>query len=153
MAIIKYWIAVLLIAIAALAAYALWPKEAHTTPTAVMHTVTVGTTVFNVEVADTEALRELGLGVRSLLPAGHGMLFVFDKPAVWGIWMKDMHFPLDIIWARADGTITTVARDVATSTYPDVFYSKTPDAMYVVEVNAGAATGIAEGSRMLIGQN
>ncbi len=115
-----------------------------------MQTVTVGTTTFAVEVVNTEALRELGLGDRASLPAGHGMLFVFDSPNAAGIWMKDMQFPLDILWAREDGTITTIERNVATSTYPEAFYPKTPDAKYVLEVNANAAAGIAEGNKLVV---
>lgn len=118
-----------------------------------MQTVTIGAVQFKVEAVDTEASRELGLGNRASLPQGQGMLFVFQTPGNWGFWMKDTEFPLDILWARADGTITTVTRDIATSTYPEVFYPKTPDAAYVLEVNAGAAAGIAEGDVMLIGQN
>jgi len=145
----KYWIAAALVALAALAAYALWPKEAHTTAMP-KQTVTIGTTTFAVEVANTEPLRELGLGQRVSLPQGQGMLFVFDDPNAAGIWMKDMQFSLDILWAREDGTITTIARNVATSTYPQAFYPKTPDAKYVLEVNAGAAASIAEGDKLVV---
>jgi len=143
----KYWLLIFILIVAAALAYALWPKEVHTT---LMQTVTVGTTVFKVEVVSTEAARELGLGNRASLPQGRGMLFVFQTAGSWGFWMKDTEFPLDILWARQDGIITTVARDVATSTYPQVFYPKTPDAVYVLEVNAGAAAGIAEGDKMMV---
>ncbi|MEK7109131.1 MAG: DUF192 domain-containing protein [Patescibacteria group bacterium] len=146
----KYWLALLAVAVVAVAAagtYILWPKEAHTN---VVQTITVGTAVFKVEVADTEGSRELGLGGRQTLPQGQGMLFIFDKPGAWGFWMKDTKFPLDILWARQDGTVTTIARNVAPSTYPKVFYPKAPDAKYVLEVSAGAAEGIAEGTQMMV---
>ena len=52
----------------------------------------------SVEVADTVEKRSLGLGKRSGLENGWGMLFVFGKRKQHGFWMKDMHFPLDIIW-------------------------------------------------------
>ena len=51
-----------------------------------------------VEVADTVEKRSLGLGKRSGLENGWGMLFVFEKRKQHGFWMKDMQFPLDIIW-------------------------------------------------------
>lgn len=143
----KYWLVLLGVLAAVLIAYAFWPKEVHTTR---MQTVTVGNAAFKVEVVNTEATRELGLGNRASLPAGQGMLFKFDQPGNWGFWMKDTEFPLDILWVRADGTITTIARNVATSTYPQVFYPKTPDATYVLEVNAGAAAAIAEGQKLMV---
>jgi uncharacterized protein len=131
------------------ALYTLWfmATPHNTSP---LRTITIGSTTFQVEVADTESARERGLGERASLPEGRGMLFVFDTPGSQGIWMKDMRFPLDIIWARADGTITTIERNVATSTYPEAFYSKTPDALYVVELNAGAANGVAEGEKITL---
>lgn len=116
-------------------------------------TVTIGTTTFAVEVADTEAARELGLGGRDSLAAGHGMLFVFDQPGNWGFWMKDTRFALDMVWARQDGTVISVARDVEPSTYLEIFYPATPDAAYVLEVNAGAAAAVAPGMTMRIGGN
>ena len=55
-------------------------------------------TVIPVEIADTEKKRNRGLGFRSSLRQGWGMLFVFDSKKPHGFWMKDMHFPIDIIW-------------------------------------------------------
>ena len=114
--------------------------------------ITVGGVPLLVEVALDEASHERGLSGRVSLPQGEGMLFVFDKPGSWGIWMKDMQFPLDIIWARADGTVSTIEKNVLPSTYPRAFYPKTPDALYVLEVQAGwAAThGVAEGTKIVI---
>lgn len=114
-----------------------------------LRTVSIGNTTFTVEVVNTPAAEERGLGGRTSIPLGSGMLFAFDKPGSWGIWMKDMNFPIDIIWAHADGTITTIARDVATSTYPQTFYPATPDAAYVLEVNAGAAAHVSTGDRLV----
>ena len=51
-----------------------------------------------VEVADTLKKRSLGLGKRASLKKGWGMLFVFEKREPHRFWMKDMQFPLDIIW-------------------------------------------------------
>ena len=54
--------------------------------------------VIPVEVADTLKKRSLGLGKRTSLKKGWGMLFVFEKRKPHRFWMKDMQFPLDIIW-------------------------------------------------------
>lgn len=146
-------IALLLVVLAALGVV-LWAREARTipsmTPSSKLATVTIGPHTFSVEVADTEAARELGLGNRTSLAEGHGMLFVFDAPGNWGFWMKDTLIPLDLLWIRADGTISTIARNVATSTYPEIFYPTTPDAKWVLEVNAGAADDIAEGAQVVV---
>ncbi len=51
-----------------------------------------------VEISDTVEKRSLGLGKRDQLQTDWGMLFVFEKRAKHTFWMKDMRFPIDIIW-------------------------------------------------------
>lgn len=91
------------------------------------------------EVVDTPAERMRGLSGRSGLADGRGMLFVFEEPAMQGFWMKDMLFPIDIIWI-AD----TLVSGVVPNAKPDdsegrpVYYSPAP-VQYVLEVPAGTA--------------
>ena len=60
--------------------------------------VKLGSGVFSLTVADTEASRIQGLsGTPSLSPNG-GMLFDFEADGAHGIWMKDMKYPIDIVW-------------------------------------------------------
>ena len=140
----KYLFALLVLVAVAVLAYAVLPKEVDTT---VMRTITIGGVSLAVEVADTEILREQGLSGRSDLRSGKGMLFVFDTDGLWNIWMKDMQFPIDIVWTDVDGKVVTVALDIAPETYPKVFSPSSP-ARYVLELPAGfaAAHGIKEGS-------
>ena len=93
---------------------------------------------FSLEVAATVQSRELGLGNRTSLPADHGMLFVFSHVAPECFWMKDMHFPLDMIWVSSDKKVVHIEQNVAPSTYPNSFCPVTP-AKYVIELNAGTA--------------
>ena len=113
--------------------------------------ITVGQVAVVVDVADTESLREQGLSGRLNLPEGQGMLFVFDTDGVWGIWMKGMQFPIDIVWADASGTVVTVAVNIAPDTYPDSFYPTIP-ARYVLELQAGftATHDIVVGSKIVL---
>ena len=114
-------------------------------------TITVGTATIAVEVADTESLREQGLSGRTSLAEGKGMLFVFDTDDTWGIWMKDMQFPLDIVWISAEGVVVSVKAGAAPESYPEAFYPTAP-ARYVLELPAGyaAAQGIVEGVKVVI---
>lgn len=54
----------------------------------------------NVEIADTNALRQKGLGGRQSLASDSGMLFVFEKSDKHKFWMKGLNFPLDLIWIK-----------------------------------------------------
>ena len=104
------------------------------------------------EVSDTSSSRELGLSFRKEMQIGEGMLFVFDTPGKYGFWMKDMNFPLDIIWLDKEGRVVYLVDSVAVSTFPGVFMND-PQAKYVLELNAGVASklGIYLGTKLEIG--
>ncbi len=112
--------------------------------------VEVGGTTIAVEVESTEAAREHGLSGRTSLAPNSGMLFVFEQPGMYGFWMKDMNFAIDMIFADASGRIVTIAHDATPESYkqnpPVVFYPAAP-ILYVLEVPAGfaAAHTIEEG--------
>lgn len=114
-------------------------------------TIHVGSASVVVEVADTETARELGLSGHAPLADGQGMLFVFDQDALWGFWMKDMRFAIDILWLDSSGRVVTIAANVSPDSYPQTFYPKMP-ARYVVELPAGyaAAHSIAEGAQFVL---
>lgn len=124
---------VLVAALLLLAAYVFWPASAH-----IPHTVQFGGVSLTIDIATTTAAQELGLGGREKIASDYGLLFVFQKPDYYGFWMKDMRFPIDIFWLNAQGQVVTIARGVATSTYPDVFYPTAP-AVYVLETISGFA--------------
>jgi hypothetical protein len=91
-----------------------------------------------VEVADDENERRLGLSNRPRIPENRGMLFVFDTADHYGIWMKDMQFPLDIFWLNEDGVIVAMWEYAHPDSYPQVFEPDQP-ANYIVEVTGGFA--------------
>lgn len=98
--------------------------------------VRFGQTTLPVEVVDTPEERVRGLSGKPSLPENKGMLFIFDEPGIHCIWMKDMNFPIDIVWADEDKKVTQVQSNVSPATYPDEFCPEEP-AHYVLEVNAG----------------
>ena len=106
-----------------------------------------------VEVADTKASRELGLSGRESLGVDEGMLFVFDDPGRYAFWMKDMKFPLDIIWFNQNGVVVNVERDITPESYPKPFINQS-NATYVLEMKAGMAEkfGLYLGSKVKIAQ-
>ena len=92
--------------------------------------------VFVLEVADRPLERQRGLSFRESLATDAGMLFVFEKPDKHGIWMKDVSFPLDIVWLDESFRVVNFKKDVSPDTFPTVFISTSP-ALYVIEANAG----------------
>ena len=147
--------AALLLAVIAVAVLAYQPKEPKPKQPAQTvsgcgayrddKTVTINKTQLKTEVAQTQAQREQGLSGRPCIEPDRGMLFVFDKPGQYAIWMKDMKFPIDIVWINASHKTVGLEVNVAPSTYPDHFVNKDQPALYVLELKANRAKELGVG--------
>ncbi len=96
-----------------------------------------GAQILNVEIADTPALQERGLMFRQRVPEDRGMLFLFGSSQPISMWMKNTLAPLDMIFIRADGTVS----EVVESTKPlslEIIQSK-ENLPAVLELGAGGA--------------
>lgn len=93
---------------------------------------------------DDELLR--GLSGTKELADGHAMLFVFPFKNNWKIWMKDMNYPIDIVWLDENRNILYLVKNAQPSSYPKKFG---PDkhSHYVIELPSGTIdkTGITVG--------
>ena len=98
----------------------------------------IGSRTYKLQVADTPSARSAGLSGRTGMDSDQGMLFAFDRPANQCMWMKDMHFALDIIWLSSDKRIQHIELGVSPDTYPQQFCPKV-ESQYVIEFNAGEA--------------
>ena len=70
-----------------------------------MARISIGGKTFNAELAQTMLQQMRGLSGRDGLPEDGGMLFLFSNSGSYGIWMKDMKFPIDIVWVRGDKVV------------------------------------------------
>ena len=66
---------------------------------------------FELEVADTDPARLAGLMDRMYVPEGTGMIFVFDRPDYWSMWMHRTYIPLDMIFMNERRVITAIAEN------------------------------------------
>lgn len=101
---------------------------------------------FNVEVADTDAERALGLMNRDKMAKSSGMLFIYETPRRAGFWMKNTLIPLDMIFADATGQVTRVHANAIPLDKTTI--DGGADVAFVLEINGGLAKrlGIVEGS-------
>src|SRR6185503_13610598 len=140
----KYKIFLILIPMVFLAVGCNQNKQPHNIPEFVYKTgkIVIGGKSLNVQVADTEALRNKGLADRDSILDSEGMLFVFPAADKYGFWMKGMRFPLDIIWIYK-GKVIGITSDVPVQPNTPDSGLKTytaPDlADWVLEVNSGWA--------------
>jgi uncharacterized membrane protein (UPF0127 family) len=126
-------------------------------PNPPLHTtrMTIGSTVFSVEVASTTIEQTRGLSGRAQLGQNEGMLFLFNSPSVQNFWMKDMNFAIDMIWIGG-GKVLGFAENAVPQ--PGVplwglkIYSSPTGVDTVLEVNAGtvAKDGIRIGDPVVI---
>ena len=133
-------------------AQALWQQTANAAKVfEVKNYVVIGETKLNVQVADSESERERGLSGKSSLNPGTGLLFVFDETGAHGIWMKDMLFPIDIIWIADNMQVIHLEENVSPDSFPTVFRSER-FARFVLEVPAGfiSEEGIKSGDLLTV---
>ena len=91
-----------------------------------------------IEVADNKDELINGLSGRSTLSDESGLLLSFGSEGYWGIWMKDMNFPIDIIWLDRNGVVVDIEMNVKPESYPEVF-KPSEKSKYVLEMLAGSA--------------
>jgi len=97
----------------------------------------IGDVLVQASVAANLKDRILGLSNTPFLPEKVVKLFIFNAYGKHSIWMKDMNYPIDIIWADKSGKILYFEKNVSPDTYPEKTFIPPNPAWYVVETKAG----------------
>lgn len=99
---------------------------------------------YTLKAARTPVEQAQGLSDTKSLASNQGMLFINDTVDQRCFWMKDMLYPLDIIWLDSKKTVVHIEKNLSPDSYPQAFCI---DAQYVIELNAGEAdkSGITDG--------
>ncbi|OGH09594.1 MAG: hypothetical protein A2152_03825 [Candidatus Levybacteria bacterium RBG_16_35_6] len=90
-------------------------------------------------IARSQKDKEIGLSSYKNLPNNQGMLFPFGKPGYYSFWMKNMKFPIDIIYLNNNKVVTiyeNVKVPTASEGSPPI-YNPTAPSDTVLEINAG----------------
>jgi uncharacterized membrane protein (UPF0127 family) len=92
------------------------------------------------ELAITDEERQQGLMFRQDIRENQAMLFIFEEEGLHSFWMKNMRFPIDIIWLDKDKRIIHIEPKVpACQQDPCPSYSPGRPAKYVLELQSGCA--------------
>ncbi len=102
----------------------------------------------DIEIADDEAKREVGMMGRPVMEERQGMLFILEEEQLASFWMRNCPLSLDMIFINKQGEIITIHKN--TKPFSDDSYSATAMTLFVLEVNAGFTDkyGIKEGDMM-----
>ena len=110
---------------------------------------------FIVEIADTSEKQIQGLSGRESLGLNAGMLFVYNDYNIRLFWMKEMKFPLDIVWIK-DGLVVGCSEKVPVlDKNGHISEIQSPgEVNYVLEINSGLCEkyNIISGSKVEIGK-
>ncbi len=107
-----------------------------------------GPKAFTVEIASDAPSQERGLMYRKELPPDAGMLFDFHQQARVSFWMKNTPLPLDMVFIRSDGTVSSVEPNAVP--YSTDSISAAEPVQAVLEINGGRAhaLGIKPGDKV-----
>ncbi len=107
-------------------------------------TVKIKNLVIHVDLAVTQDQQEKGLSIKNNMTDNEGMLFPFKTPGDYSFWMKDMKFPLDILWINSSNQIHHIEKNLQPCTFilfcPSVSPGTHSNSIYVLEVNSGYTT-------------
>ena len=115
--------------------------EAFAKSVLIIHASELACYKIDIYVAANRAQRARGLMHVRSLPESTGMLFLYDEDALLSMWMKNTFIPLDILFVRADGSVSSIAYDTEPQSLRSIVALE--PVRYVLELNAGAAEKLA----------
>ena len=113
----------------------------------ISETVEIGNMELKVKIADTPALRELGLQNVEKIEGYDGMLFIFQEKGILSFWNKNTLLDLDVVWI-ADNEIISVEILPRESERGRIMISSPVEVNMVLELPKGRASelGIIAGT-------
>lgn len=115
--------------------------------------VTIDNQTFRVMVAKTDKEKQIGLSNKKQIAKDQGMIFIFDNSDLYSFWMKNMEFPIDIVYINGNQVTTVISNaKVPNSNTNLTIYQPEDKSDKVLEINAGLSNkyNIKKGSTVTI---
>ena len=103
----------------------------------------IGDGIFKARIASNDNARTAGLSGETSLAADRALLMAFPTDGKWGIWMKDMKIPVDIVWLDSNKKVIYIIKNASPADSTSVTYTPKSLAKYVIEFPAGTVDGKA----------
>jgi len=91
--------------------------------------------VFEIYIARDRDQQRRGLMHVRHMPEFTGMLFIYRDTNIHSMWMKNTFIPLDMLFIRADGTVSSIETDTVPQSLKSI--SSVEPVKFVLELNAG----------------
>lgn len=108
--------------------------------------VYIGDELYTLEYAVTDSEQARGLGEREQLCATCAMAFPFAFSGKHAFWMKNMCFPIDIVWLSRENQVVHIERFLTPESKE--IYTPKEVASMVLEFNAGVLDSIVVGDTL-----
>lgn len=99
-----------------------------------------GEHVIDIEIAESEQEKALGLMFRTSLAPKRGMLFPYATAHEVTMWMKNTYISLDMVFIRGDGIVHRI--EVGTEPFSEAVIASNGDVAAVLELKAGISQKI-----------
>jgi uncharacterized membrane protein (UPF0127 family) len=103
---------------------------------------------FDVYLAQGFEQQRRGLMFVRSMPERTGMLFIYEGDDIRSMWMKNTYIPLDMVFARSDGSVSSVIHRAEPHTL--LSRASIEPVRYVLELNGGSARHLGIGTRSRI---
>lgn len=100
--------------------------------------VRIGSGIYKADIASDEESRQKGLSGLPNLEVDRALLMIFPDSQKWGIWMKDMEFPIDILWLDENKVVVHAVANANPSISDSKTFTPKSPAKYVIELPAGS---------------
>lgn len=94
---------------------------------------------FNAIIADTMLKKMIGLMYRKSMKKDECMLFIFSYSSKYGIWMRNMLFPIDVVWLGKNKKVVDSAEGIkpCKTLFGCNVYKPKHNSLYVLEFRSG----------------
>ena len=99
---------------------------------------------YKVLILDTPEERQLGLMNVDKLSNDNGAFFIFEKEDKHSFWMKNVEYPIDVIWIDENQTVVHVVYNAEPCNNKCEIHSPNEKALYVLEVNINSDIKIGD---------
>jgi hypothetical protein len=161
----KIWKNIALILVFIIAVFFLINQFTENTVSENIKSIKIAGQNIKVELVISEKAQTKGLSEREKLEENTGMLFVFENPNKYSFWMKDMKFPIDIIWLapleggnREEVKVVYIKKDARPESYPETFEPEDVPTQFGIPTSVGTKyvlevlSGFSEKNNLKVGE-